>query len=142
MVLDVVQLASDVAELLGVDLVGKGDVVGQLAGLGVERLDSDALSLHGGEVIDLAHELLRKEEQTREVDDQPNHRKGSNGVNDLPAEYGLLGVFPLLDLSDTHQQVLSIHIEVLPGHLHGILHLLGIILKHPGLTIRDIHKVR
>lgn len=141
MVLDVVQPTSEVAELLGVDLVGKGDVVGQLAGLGVEGLDSDALSLHGGEVIDLAHELLRKEEQTREVDDQPNHRKRANGVNNLPAEYGLLGVFPLLDLGHTHQQVLSIHIEVLPGHLHRILHLLGIILKHPGLTIRDIHEI-
>lgn len=36
LVLDVVQLASDVAQLLGVDFVGKGDVICQFTGLGVE----------------------------------------------------------------------------------------------------------
>ena len=141
LVLDVVQLAANVAQLLRVDLVGEGDVVGQLAGLRVERLDSDSLSLHGGEVADLAHELLREEEEAGEVDDQPDHCKCANGVDDLPAEDGLLGVLPFLDLGDTDQQVLRIYIEVLPGHLHGILHLLGIILQHACLAVGDIHEV-
>ena len=141
LVLDVVELAADVGQLLRVDLAGEGDLVGQLAGLRVEGLDGDALSFHGGEVAHLAQELLREEEEAGEVDDQPDHREGADGVHDLPAQDGLLRVLPLLHLGHAHQQVLRVHVEVFPRHLHGVLHLLRVVLQHPRLAVGDVHQV-
>jgi len=78
------------------------DVVAELGGGVVDGGGADGLVFHGAEGGELRLELGFEQEEAAQVDSQPHDGHHCDGVDDLLAEDGVLGVLPAFGVGLAH----------------------------------------